>query len=80
MSVAGLSIDADLLSRLRCPVSQARLLQVGDWLYTIDPASRRKYPIRDGIPILLVHEGLEVDGTEYGRVMQTADAARNGES
>ena len=70
-------MDGELLSRLRCPLSRARLVQVGDWLYTVDAASPLKYPIRDGIPILLVHEGLEVDVAAYDRAMQTAAEAPN---
>ena len=40
------SIDAELMSILVCPESHARLVQVGDWLYSTDPATRRRYPVR----------------------------------
>ena len=50
------AIDEELLRVLVCPVSLAPLVQAGDWLYSTDPMMRRKYPIRDGIAILLVDE------------------------
>ena len=47
----------------------ARLVQVGDWLYSTDPATRRRYPIREGIPIMLIDESQVVDESEFHRVM-----------
>jgi uncharacterized protein len=49
-------IDPKLLEIMQCPVSRTPLVQVGDWLYSTDPETRRKYPIRDGIPIMLIDE------------------------
>ena len=63
------SIKKELLDVLACPVSHAALVQSGDWLYSTDRESRRKYPIRDGIPIMLVDESEVVDVEEYERVM-----------
>ena len=63
-------LDAELLEILVCPESHAKLAQVDDWLYSTDPASRRRYPIRDGIPIMLIDESEVVDEAEFQRVMQ----------
>jgi len=63
-------VDAELLKILVCPESKAALIQVGDWLYSTDPATRRRYPIRDGIPIMLIDESEVVDEAEFNRVMK----------
>lgn len=60
-------LDPRLLEILVCPKTHARLVQVGDWLYSTDPNDRRKYPIRDGIPIMLIEESVPVTQEEYER-------------
>jgi len=62
-------IDRELLEILVCPQSKAPLRQVGDWLYSTDPDTRRRYPIRDGIPIMLIDEAETVSPEEFGRIM-----------
>ena len=62
-------LDPGLLSILACPDSKAPLVQVGDWLYSTDPATRRRYPVRDGIPIMLIEESEVVAQDEFDRVM-----------
>jgi len=63
-------IQPELLSILVCPETHARLVQSGDWLYSTDPASRRRYPIRDGIPVMLIDQSEVVDETEFHRVIK----------
>ncbi len=55
------AVDPELMKILVCPESHARLAQVGDWLYSTDPKTRRRYPIRDGIPIMLIDESEVVE-------------------
>ena len=65
MSESAPPIDPQLLEILRCPVAvhykdrgddPGRLeLVKGCWL--VSPDSGYKYPIRDGLPVLLVDEG-----------------------
>ena len=62
-------IDERLLADLRCPLSKAPLKLVGDWLFSLDPQTRRKYPIREGIPVLLVDESMVVEQEEFDRVV-----------
>ncbi|MCB9851221.1 MAG: hypothetical protein H6817_11030 [Phycisphaerales bacterium] len=57
-----------------CPESHAKLVQQGDWLYSTDAATRRRYPIRDGIPVMLVDESEVVAEDEYKRVMSATSA------
>jgi hypothetical protein len=63
-------INPELLSILVCPQSHAPLVQRGEWLYSTDPATRRRYPIRDGIPVMLIEESQQVDEKEFHEVMQ----------
>jgi hypothetical protein len=47
-------IDPDLLSILRCPLTRSKLRQEGDFL--IAEVGNLAYPVRDGIPVMLVEE------------------------
>jgi uncharacterized protein YbaR (Trm112 family) len=47
-------IDPDLLAILRCPLTRSKLRQEGDFL--IAEAGGLAYPVRDGIPVMLVEE------------------------
>jgi len=69
------AINSDLLKIMQCPVAHVPLVQVGDWLYSTDAETRRKYPIRDGIPIMLVDESEQADAEEFARVMGEAGGA-----
>ena len=62
-------LDPDLLSILVCPESKTPVIPVGEWLYSTDPATRRRYPVRDGIPIMLIDESEVVDEAEFQRIM-----------
>ena len=63
-------LDAELMQILVCPESHAPLKQVDDWLYSTDEATRRRYPVRDGIPIMLIDESEVVDEDNFRKVMQ----------
>jgi uncharacterized protein YbaR (Trm112 family) len=63
-------IEPDLMEILVCPETHARLVQVGEWLYSTDAATRRRYPIREGIPIMLIEESEVVDEDEFRKIMQ----------
>ena len=69
-------LDARLLGDLRCPVTRAELVQHGDWLYSKDPRAPRKYPIRNGIPVLLVEAGVAIDDSEFERVVGSTSTDR----
>jgi uncharacterized protein YbaR (Trm112 family) len=62
-------IDDELLSILACPESHAPLIAVGEWLYSTDPETRRRYPIRDGVPIMLIDESEILDPREFEKIM-----------
>lgn len=48
------TIDPQLLEILRCPLTHSKLRQEGDWL--IAQTGGLRYPIRDGIPVMLLEE------------------------
>ena len=48
------AIDPELLSILRCPLTRSPLRQEGDFL--IAEVGGLAYPVRDGIPVMLVEE------------------------
>ena len=49
-----LSVDAETLAILRCPLTRSRLRREGDFL--IAEVGGLRYPIREGFPVLLVEE------------------------
>ncbi|MFO7919182.1 MAG: Trm112 family protein [Anaerolineae bacterium] len=51
-------LSEDLLAILACPACKTRVELVADkWLVCQNPECRRKYPIKDDIPIMLIEEG-----------------------
>ena len=49
-----MSVDKELLEILACPVDKAPLREESDRL--VCTACGRRYPVRDGIPVMLVDE------------------------
>jgi uncharacterized protein len=47
-------IDAELLDLLRCPLTHSALRQEGEYL--VASVGGLRYPVRDGIPVMLVEE------------------------
>jgi len=47
-------IDMELLSLLRCPLTRSKLRLEGDFL--VAEVGGLRYPIREGIPVMLVEE------------------------
>ena len=54
------AIDPELLDLLRCPLTRSRLRQEGDFL--VAEVGGLGYPVRDGIPVMLVEEARLPDG------------------
>ena len=54
------AIDPELLSILRCPLTRSKLRQEGDWL--IAEVGRLAYPVREGIPVMLIEEARLPEG------------------
>ncbi len=67
-SARNLTIDPDLLEILRCPLTLSRLRQEGEFLVAEEGGLR--YPIRDGIPVLLMEEAHVPAGTTLEQLKQ----------
>jgi uncharacterized protein len=51
-------VSKELLDILVCPACKSEIKLVKDvWLVCQNAACRRKYPIRDDIPVMLIEEG-----------------------
>jgi uncharacterized protein YbaR (Trm112 family) len=72
----GVTLDPRLLSVLACPEDKGPLYYLGDGetdgLY--NPRLRRRYLVRDGIPVMLVDEAVAVDETEHAAIMARIEA------
>jgi len=69
-------LDPELLALLVCPVSGAALVEDGDTLVSRDAATRRRYRVDDGIPVLLVDDSETLDEDEWRSVIEAADRER----
>ena len=67
-------LDKILLDILACPEDKGPLYYFEAEGALYNPRLRRRYLIRDGIPIMLVDEAEVVDGTEHDRLMARAEA------
>ncbi len=64
-----LPCDPDLFDLLVCPQARTPLKWIGGELVSTDPATRRAYPVRDGIPIMLLDESRILDQADWERRM-----------
>lgn len=55
-------IDPDLLEILRCPLTRSRLRPEGEFL--VAEVGGLGYPVRDGIPVMLIEEARLPAGVE----------------
>ena len=53
----GGSISPELLKILVCPEDKGALELVNDGKFLLNPRNGYRYPIRDGIPVMLIDEG-----------------------
>ena len=67
-------LDPVLLEILACPEDKGPLLyfQSEDALY--NPRLRRRYAIKDDIPVMLIDEAETVDDAEHDRLLAKAEA------
>ncbi|CAN5127050.1 Trm112 family protein [soil metagenome] len=69
-----MALDPQLLDILACPEDKGPLLyfESEDILY--NPRLKRRYSIRDDIPIMLIDEAETVDDGEHERLLAKAEA------
>ena len=56
------TVDPELLEMLRCPLTRSRLRAEGDFL--VAEVGGLSYPVRDGIPVMLIEEARLPAGVE----------------
>ena len=69
-----MALDQQLLDILACPEDKGPLLyfESEDSLY--NPRLKRRYAIKDDIPIMLIDEAESVDDVEHARLLAKAEA------
>jgi uncharacterized protein YbaR (Trm112 family) len=69
-----MALDQQLLDILACPEDKGPLLyfESEDSLY--NPRLKRRYAIKDDIPIMLIDEAESVDDAEHARLVAKAEA------
>jgi uncharacterized protein YbaR (Trm112 family) len=65
-----MALEPGLLDVLACPQDRGDLLYLEHEQCLYNPRLRFRYPIRDGIPVLLVDEAEKVDDTEHDRLIR----------
>lgn len=64
-----MALDQKLLDILVCPDDRGPLLYLKGEQTLYNPRTKRRYDIRDDIPVMLVDESTEVDEAEHDRLM-----------
>ncbi len=64
-------IDATLLEILACPLCKTRVVELGETLCCGNGECRRRYQVRDGIPVMLVDESDVLTEEEWERTVKT---------
>ena len=69
-----MALDPKLLEILACPEDKGPLFYFPDEDALYNPRLKRRYAIRDDIPIMLIDEAETVDDTEHERLLAKAEA------
>lgn len=64
-----MALDPRLLAILACPEDKGPLLYLQDEGALYNPRLKRRYDVRDDIPVMLVDEATQVDAAEHDRIM-----------
>jgi uncharacterized protein YbaR (Trm112 family) len=72
--LAIVALDPQLLEILACPEDKGPLLYFPDEDSLYNPRLKRRYAIRDDIPIMLIDEAETVDDSEHARLLAKAEA------
>lgn len=69
-----MALDPKLLEILACPEDKGPLLYFADEDALYNPRLRRRYAIKDDIPVMLIDEAETVDDAEHERLTTKAEA------
>jgi uncharacterized protein len=69
-----MALDPQLLEILACPEDKGPLFYFADEDTLYNPRLKRRYAIREDIPIMLIDEAETVDDGEHERLLAKAEA------
>jgi uncharacterized protein len=69
-----MALDPKLLEILACPEDKGPLLYFADEGALYNPRLKRRYDVKDDIPIMLIDEATTVDAAEDARLLAKAEA------
>jgi uncharacterized protein YbaR (Trm112 family) len=69
-----MALSPALLDILACPDDKGPLYYVENESLLYNPRLRRRYDVRDDIPVMLIPEATTVDDAEHARLMALIDA------
>ena len=69
-----MALDPKLLEILACPDDKGPLLYFQGENSLYNPRLKRRYDVKDDIPIMLIDEATTVDDAEHDRLMAKAQA------
>ena len=64
-----MALDPQLLEILACPEDKGSLFYVETESMLYNPRLKRRYHVRDGIPVMLIDEAEAVTTVEHDRIM-----------
>jgi uncharacterized protein YbaR (Trm112 family) len=67
-------VSPQLLEILACPEDKGPLLYFADEDSLYNPRLKRRYAVKDDIPVMLVDEAETVDDDEHERLLRKAEA------
>lgn len=68
-----MALDPKLLEILACPEDKGPLLYFEDESALYNPRLKRRYAVRDDIPIMLIDEAESVDDGEHDRLLKKSE-------
>ena len=69
-----MALDPQLLEILACPEDKGPLYYLADEDALYNPRLKRRYDIRDDIPVMLIDEATTVDDAEHERIQAKVEA------
>jgi len=69
-----MTLDPLLIEVLACPEDKGPLWYFADEGVLFNPRLHRTYPVRDGIPVMLIDEATAVDAGEDARLVARSEA------
>ncbi len=71
-------VSSDLLEILACPDCKTEVFldtEGGEWIQCVNPQCRRRYEVRDDIPVMLIDESAALDQAAFEAALARRPAA-----